>query len=613
VAERCNGQDDDCDGFVDEETTDCDDQIACTADSCEASGCHHVPDDSLCDDSNSCTDDSCDWQTGCAYRLMEGPPCDDGNPCTTGDTCDETGSCTGEPIADCCSEHLHCDDGNVCTTDRCEQGTCLSFPAPVGVTCDDGDPCTEQDGCFNGACSGVPISCDDSNPCTDDLCSGGSCSNTRSSDGQHCDDGDPCTTGDACSSGHCAGETTDCDDGEPCTADSCAGGGCIHGELPDGSSCPGGVCQGGSCRLTDGARLVAAGGEHSCAVRQSGAVLCWGSNASGQLGDGSTVLFRPAPSEPVSALEAPVALGAGTSHTCAVAADGAAHCWGSNATGQLGDPDAGFERRTPFPVLGLSDAASIDGGHEHTCARRRSGAIWCWGSDIHGRLGNGHHFTGEVHYTAVEVNNIWAATDVAAGGDHGCAAVNTGRVWCWGRNMHGEIGDGTSGGGAEHDFPVEVHELSSATAVATGHQHSCAAEADGTVWCWGRGMRGQIGHGGSGQLIGATTPHVATGVFDAIDVAAGQEHTCALTGGGQVWCWGAGTDGQIGDGGTTDRTYPTRVQSLPPTAALSVGRSHSCALARGGAVYCWGSNSSGQIGDGTSGGLRPLPVRVQGF
>ena len=285
--EVCDGEDNDCDGFIDEGS--CDDGLDCTIDVCNAQlGCKHTPADVLCDDGNECTQDTCSAQTGCVSDNLEGN-CDDGDPCTEGDQC-QGAACTGQPVAGCCHFDEECDDSNVCTMDLCNQQT-HQCQHPSGVLelslCDlDQDGCT-RDRCISGVCTaGAAVDCGPS----PDGCQANGCVSLGPIDwdcvtaqvpaGTPCDDGLFCTVNETCSdSGQCSGggeldcaglvgpcQTASCDeeqdqcvaadvedgllcdaDGDGCTAgDSCKGGLCLPGPAPDCSDalpdCTVGVC-----------------------------------------------------------------------------------------------------------------------------------------------------------------------------------------------------------------------------------------------------------------------------------------------------------------------------------------------------------------------------------
>ena len=365
--------------------------------------------------------------------------------------------------------------------------------------------------------------------------------------------------------------------------------------------------------LTSGVVAISAGWWHTCALTSSGAVKCWGSNNYGQLGDGTSGASRLTPVDVVGLASGVVAASAGGDRTCALTGNGAVKCWGYNELGQLGDGTSGTLRLTPVDVVGLaSGVVVVSAGKDHTCALTSSGAVKCWGDNNSGQLGDGTR--GMDQLTAADVVGLASgAVAVSAGKDHTCALTSGGAVKCWGDNNSGQLGDGTSG--ANRLTPVEVVGLASGVvAISAGGLHTCALTSGGVVKCWGNNYVGQLGDGSSGtnRLTPVDVVGLASG---ALAIAAGGLHTCALTSGGAVKCWGWNDSGQLGDGTSgTNRLTPVDVVGLASgVVAIATGGLHTCALTSGGAVKCWGTNDSGQLGDGTSGTNRLTPVNVVGL
>jgi alpha-tubulin suppressor-like RCC1 family protein len=288
---------------------------------------------------------------------------------------------------------------------------------------------------------------------------------------------------------------------------------------------------------------VSAGSMHTCALLATGAVRCWGYNADGALGDGTTT-DRYTPTEVVSLGGKAIAISSsnGGLHSCAVLDTGAVRCWGANGWGQLGNgATVTTPTATPVAVLGLPEAAtSISTGGYSSCARLASGAVRCWGFGGWGALGDG---TGTNQNTAVPVSLSGTATSVSVGSlSSACALLATGRVSCWGFNSYFELGDGTQ---QQRNAPVDAATLgaSNATFIAAG---SCAVLTTGGVRCWGDTWQGptDVPLGGS-----------------ATQVAIGDAFACALLSTGGVRCWGTTT--YLGDGTSSTSVTPIPVAGLP--------------------------------------------------
>jgi alpha-tubulin suppressor-like RCC1 family protein len=232
-------------------------------------------------------------------------------------------------------------------------------------------------------------------------------------------------------------------------------------------------------------------------------------------------------------------------------------------------------------LAGTSNAAQIaasSGGF--TLQVVTGGAVWAWGNNQSGQLGDGTVIN---HAIAEPVTGITSVTAVAAGGAHSLALKNDGTVWAWGSNSNGQLGDGTLN---FHLSPNQVPGLSNVIAIAAGQSHSLALEGDGTVWAWGNNGSGQVGDGTSGNNRLSPVQVTTTGFTNNIlAIAAGANHNLAIVIGGSLWAWGQNTNGQVGDGTTTNKLVPIRITGLGGTpTAIAGGTSHSLAIV-GGVVW----------------------------
>ena len=350
---------------------------------------------------------------------------------------------------------------------------------------------------------------------------------------------------------------------------------------------------------------VTAGLGHTCAAGSSG-IRCWGSNTTGQLGDNSTVAQRIQPVPVTGITFGTTMVAAGGQHTCAIV-NGAARCTGANSSGQLGNAQPGNDTTVlpdsyvPVDVTGLAlGLQAIAAGDSHACAVVNGGAR-CWGINSFGQLGDGTQ--APVHRSPVAVMNLSSGVQaIAAGGAHSCAIVN-GAAMCWGLNNSGQLGNATAGNPQPGDsnLPVQVTGLTSGVqAIAAGQNHTCAL-ANGAVKCWGANATGQLGNGVTGTNAGA--PVQVTGLTSGVlAIAAGQSHSCAIVTGGAAKCWGSNSNGQLGNGSTDpnaafppDSNVPVQVTGLTSgVQTIATGYQHACATTSS-SVLCWGFNGNAQL------------------
>jgi alpha-tubulin suppressor-like RCC1 family protein len=366
--------------------------------------------------------------------------------------------------------------------------------------------------------------------------------------------------------------------------------------------------------LTD-VTALRAGLHYTCAAVASD-VSCWGANSAGQLGNGlvGSPVLVPSVVPEISGATAVGSSGAGPNagHSCALVTGGAVQCWGANFEGQLGN-GTNSPSVTPVLVSGLTGATAITTGAGadftgHSCALLGTGTVSCWGYNLTGELGNGTHGTSADSNVPVAVSGLSGATAVSAGAFYTCAAVGGGEVQCWGSNSNGQLGNGTSGFANNSDVPVTVTGISDATAIAAGSFHACAIVAGGSVRCWGRNVNGQLG---DGTTTSSSVPVTVVGVSGATAIAAGGAHTCAIVVGGAISCWGSDSSGELGNGAATG-SAPSAVVGISGATAIAIGSAQSCALLTGGTISCWGRNVHGQLGNGTT-SAATSPVAVTGI
>lgn len=306
--------------------------------------------------------------------------------------------------------------------------------------------------------------------------------------------------------------------------------------------------EGGSGTLADVEEVVT-GGSFSCARRADRTVVCWGSNTYGQLGNGSTT-----PSNTpvrVTGLVSALQISAGKDHACALVADMTVRCWGRNLSGQLGDGTTS-QRTTPVTAVGVDRVTQVSGGGAHTCVVRSTGAAECWGSGIDGQLGQGSLSSSQTH---VAVSGLTGVASIAAGDRFTCATLGSGSIYCWGSNTYRQVSASTT---SRFSSPVEVPIGMSVTQVSAGTRHACATLADGTGRCWGSDEDGRLGDGTGG----GTGIVIVTGLSAIDEISAAALHSCALQGGG-VYCWGSNIFGRLGSGDTDPRDEPALVAAGP--------------------------------------------------
>jgi len=399
------------------------------------------------------------------------------------------------------------------------------------------------------------------------------------------------------------------------------------------------------------------GDAHACALDTAGRLLCWGDGEYGLLGDG--VIEEHQILTPTLVGTATwKALATGSAHTCGIQTDGSLHCFGRNDAGETGQPGSTENVATPTPVGSDSDWTDVAAGASFTCARKTSGALYCWGANPFGQLGNGTRISSETP-TQVGSDSDWKNISVQATG--ACAVKVNGSAWCWGSNERGEIGsrylaadatgpvqiesneaiahvlgsaqlrcaktdtdqircwgDNTNSGGGlgrgvtgGEPEPYALDTNYTTLAITTnpygGLSHGgCGIKTDGKLYCWGIGRH--VGIAGTPLALVPTALSDVTG-WTALDLTnestplsgSGSNngpygHACAIRA-GELYCWGANDYGQLGLGDTAVHSTPTQVTAVPTAwQRVAVGTYSTCAIDTNGDLYCWGRNQFGELG-----------------
>lgn len=347
---------------------------------------------------------------------------------------------------------------------------------------------------------------------------------------------------------------------------------------------------------------MAASDGHVLAIQAGGTLWAWGQGQDGQLGDG-TREDRAAPVEVNLGGSPAVAVAAGRGVSFAVDATGALWAWGRNTDGYLGD-GSGLTRDRPVLVTGLPGVAAVAVGASHTLARCVDGTVWAWGVGEVGQLGHGA-LQGSL--MPVQVSGLSGVIAIAAGVSHSLAVKSDGTVWAWGSGAEGRLGDGQQ---ANRSTPVQVQTPGGMTAVAAGNSFSLARRNDGTVWSWGAGSLGQLGHADIGPRL---LPEQITRLSGIVSVVAGEQHGLALGGDGQVWAWGRAGRGQLGTGVVvTAESAPVRTVRLgPPDLVLLLATSLQWQMGKPGALAMLVENVGQSPANGVTTVTSPLPSGLE--
>ncbi|MCH9683533.1 MAG: hypothetical protein K0V04_18995 [Deltaproteobacteria bacterium] len=342
---------------------------------------------------------------------------------------------------------------------------------------------------------------------------------------------------------------------------------------------------------------IGSGADHVCAVRLDGRVVCWGLHNFGQLGVSRPFLTIPWPQVVELPQDVhPVELVTGNHHTCGRTRDGDSWCWGRNASHEI-DVDSRDETLLPMQIPARGPHGTMGVAPQHTCfSAAEDASVSCQGGAAWGELGAPPPGPGPFTTTLPGAARI---DDLAVGRDHSCARVGP-DVWCWGRNTDGQLGAITEDTSSPE--PVQVMLPSAASRLVAGRDHTCAVLDDGiSVSCWGVNVVGQIGDGTTDTAAVPTAPARPLPA-PVVHASARLDSTCMLLNDGDIWCWGGLNGDYLGAAIEPDTPLlvPTRIDVVdeitPPLVEIILGNQHLCARAGTMQMWCWGSDAFEQLG-----------------
>jgi len=356
--------------------------------------------------------------------------------------------------------------------------------------------------------------------------------------------------------------------------------------------------------------MVSGRSDNTVAVATDGRVWSWGANFNGLLGDGTTVAkSSPVLVPKVMGMKRIIKVETGENFTLALDESGCLWGWGSNNYNVLSSTNT---TRFLAPIkLGFKTPISdFSCGYGHVIATDREGKIWVWGSNYYGQLGLGHTNTVLAPTELSRPSGMSEVIDVEAS-TYSCYAVDsTGKVWSWGSNSNGRLGDGTI---TSRSTPVAVSlttGMPTIRSISSTDGHVLALGADGTLWAWGYNGYGQLGNGNTSSSY--VPVFVSSGFSLGTKIAAGSNHSMLISQTGQVWSWGRNSYGQLGNGTTTNSYTPVLSSAVTDWNSLimiSAGKSHSLALKSDGSLWSWGYNYYGQLGHGNTSSLM-VPTKL---
>ncbi len=347
-------------------------------------------------------------------------------------------------------------------------------------------------------------------------------------------------------------------------------------------------------------------GLYTCSLNEFGWAYCWGSNSAGQIGNNTTSgSVRPIPirSGFIQLDTARSAAGSSYGTTYGITLTGVLMSWGDNIYGKLGTGDSsGGASFTPQVIDPTTRYKFVKSQYRHTCAITKDNALRCWGYNLDGNLGDG---TTAQKNSPITIDSGVSYKTVAVGAFHTCG-ITTGHILkCWGLNDNSQLGDGTF---TQRFLPVTIDSGTTYASVSLGLYHSCAITMAGVLKCWGTDGNGQLGDGGISST--RSVPYIIDAGITYSTVSVADDSSCAITTTGVLKCWGENTNGQLGDNSTTGRISPVIIDSGTTYISVSAGGPHTCGITTAKTMKCWGSNNNGQLGIGIFSGTYSTPQIV---
>jgi alpha-tubulin suppressor-like RCC1 family protein len=315
---------------------------------------------------------------------------------------------------------------------------------------------------------------------------------------------------------------------------------------------------------------VSAGNGQTASIKTDGTMWAWGYNSDGQLGQNDRI-NRSSPVQ-IGALTTWYQVSAGYSHTVSVKADGTLWSWGSGFGGGLGDGTIS-NRSSPVQIGGLTTWSQVSAGNGHTASIKTDGTMWTWGNNDRGQLGQNIAVTVS-RSSPVQVGSLTNWLKVSAAVRFTAAIKTDGTLWAWGYNNSGQLGDGTV---INRSSPVQVGALTTWYQVSAGVAlaHIASIKTDGTLWTWGRNVEGQLG---DGTVINRSSPVQIGALTNWAKVAVGRTHTASIKTDGTMWAWGNNEFGGLGQNNIIYRSSPVQIGALTNWAQLAAGNGNTLAL-----------------------------------